>query len=94
MNAIESPAKRDPLAAYMTGAFAGPGGKPIPLADTEYVVTIEAGLAQVVTRRVFRNAEEQSIEATITFPVPLSAVLYSLSARINGRLRGAKQPNV
>ena len=45
MNAIESPAKRDPLAAYMTGAFAGPGGKPIPLADTEYVVTIEAGLA-------------------------------------------------
>ena len=86
MNAIESPAKRDPLAAYMTGAFAGPGGKPIPLADTEYVVTIEAGLAQVVTRRVFRNAEEHSIEATITFPVPLSAVLYSLSARINGRL--------
>lgn len=90
MNAVESQAIRDPLAAYMVGACVGADGKPIPLADTEYTVKIEAGLAQVVTRRVFRNAEEQSIEATITFPVPLSAVLYRLSARIDGRLLVAR----
>ena len=35
--------------------------------------------------RTFRNNEEESIEATLTFPLPVHAVLYSLEACIAGR---------
>jgi len=44
----------------------------------------------VVTKRVFRNDETESIEATITFPVPVHAVLFGLEARIGGRLVTAR----
>ena len=60
-------------------------GYPIPLAATRIDVAIRGGLARVTTERTFRNTETKSIEATMTFPVPVDATLCSLNARIDGR---------
>jgi hypothetical protein len=48
-------------------------------------VRILGTLALVTAERRFRNAETQSIEATMTFPVPVHAALVGLSAQIGGR---------
>jgi hypothetical protein len=58
---------------------------PLPLAHTKIDVRIRGGLAVVTTERLFRNAEETSMEATITFPVPVHATLVRLRARIGDR---------
>src|ERR1700722_5084182 len=68
----------DPLRRF----FATP---PIPLIETAITVRIWGGLALVTTERLFRNSEPTSIEATITFPVPVHATLVRLTARIDGR---------
>lgn len=62
------------------------GSTPVPLTATSYDISIHGGLADVVASRTFRNSEESSIEATLTFPLPVDAVLYALEARIGGRL--------
>jgi hypothetical protein len=74
----------------MAGAFVAGSERPVPLVGTRFDVRIEGGLATVVTRRIFRNAEADSIEATITFPIPVHAVLYGLEARIGERTVKAK----
>ena len=82
----------DPLDAFRAGAADRRSGRPIPLAATRISVLLEGGLAVVRTERVFRNAEAVSIEATLTFPVPVHATLFGLAARIDGRLlRGVAQ---
>ena len=81
---IAMPTMIDPLKSFVAGASSS-GGRPIPLVSTRFDVDIDGGFATVVTKRVFRNDETQSIEATITFPVPVHAVLYDLEARIEGR---------
>jgi hypothetical protein len=63
---------------------------PIPLVSTALDVEIDAGLALVETRRLFRNDEAVGIEATLTFPVPVGAVLFSLRARIGDRILTAR----
>jgi len=75
------------LGNFRDGVTASADGRkwPVPLAATRIDVTIRGGLAIVATERVFRNAEPRSIEATITFPVPVDATLCALSARIDGR---------
>ncbi len=83
MPAIATPTI-DPLKAFIAGASAG-RGRPIPLDSTRFDVDINGGLVTVVTKRVFRNDEADSIEAMITFPVPVHAVLFNLEARIDGR---------
>ncbi len=75
----------DPLARFRAGAVFGPDRRPVPLIATRIHVAIRGGLAHVGTERVFRNAEENSIEATITFPVPVLATLTGLTAVIDGR---------
>lgn len=80
----------DPLHAFRAGAFARGSEEPVPLVSTRFDVALDAGLATVSTRRVFSNAEADSIEATITFPVPVGATLFDLTARIGGRLLWAK----
>jgi hypothetical protein len=82
--------KIDPLRAFMAGAFIAGSERPVPLVGTCFDVRIEGGLATVVTRRTFRNVEADSIEATITFPIPVHAVLYDLEARIGERTVKAK----
>lgn len=76
--------KTDPLAAFIAGAFAQ-DRSPIPLVSTRLDVEILGGLAVVETVRTFRNAEDQTIEASITFPVPVQAALYRLQATVDGR---------
>lgn len=76
----------DPLAAFVAGAFTTGERRPVPLVATAFAVTLDAGLAIVETTRRYRNAEAESIEATITFPVPVQATLYALEARLDGRL--------
>ncbi|WP_374450462.1 VIT domain-containing protein, partial [Stella sp.] len=75
----------DPLASLVAGAFVAGSTHPIPLVETHFDIVTEAGLATVSTRRVFRNVEAESIEATITFPMPVGATLFRLEARIGAR---------
>jgi vault protein inter-alpha-trypsin-like protein len=77
----------NPLGKFRNGAMASADGRdwPIPLASTHVGVTIRGGLAIVTTERTFRNAESRSIEAKLTFPVPVDATLCALTARIDGR---------
>jgi hypothetical protein len=63
---------------------------PIPLVSTALDVEIDGGLALVETRRLFRNVEAVGIEATLTFPVPVGAVLFFLQARIGERILTAR----
>ena len=77
----------DPLQEFLS-SLAG-DRKPIPLVATRIEVLIKGGLAIVTTERTFRNIENQSIEATMTFPVPVDAALVALRARIEGRTLNA-----
>jgi Vault protein inter-alpha-trypsin domain len=73
--------------AHFFGAILWRGDrKPVPLTSTQIDVTIRGGLASVTTQRTFRNTETQSIEATMTFPVPVDATLCELTANIDGRV--------
>lgn len=60
-------------------------GKPMPLGSTAIDVSIQAGLAIVVTTRTFSNVEDVPIEAVLTMPVGFNAVVTGLSAKIDGR---------
>ena len=75
----------DPLARFRDGARIRGSGRPMPMVDTAIDVRIFGGLAIVRTARTFRNAEATSIEATITFPVPVHATIVALTASIDGR---------
>ncbi len=85
MNLASQPQKTDPLRVFVESHLAKRSGYPIPLVSTDFDVDIEAGLAIVTTKRVFKNAEEESIEATLTFPVPVHATLFDLRAKIGER---------
>ena len=74
----------DPLSRFTDGARIT-GGAPLPLSGQRISVRITGGLATVTTERRFRNSEAQSIEATLTFPVPVHATLLQLQARIGTR---------
>ncbi len=80
----------DPLHALVAGGFVSGTKRPIPLVATRFNVDLNHGLATVSATRIFKNAEETSIEATVTFPVPVHAVLFSLTARIAGRVLKAR----
>lgn len=75
----------DPLAIFLGNEFAGRGLTPIPLVSTDHEVDLAFGLAVVTTHRLFRNAEEANIEAVLTFPVPVHATLFDLTAEVDGR---------
>jgi Vault protein inter-alpha-trypsin domain len=62
----------------------------VPLVDTTYEVVFEAGLAVVEARRVFGNKETSSIEAVLTFPMPVHAAVFDLEAKIGNRVLRAK----
>src|ERR1700722_6051038 len=87
---IASQTMIDPLHAFTAGAFVAGTPRPCPLMSTRFDVTIDAGLAVVVMTRTFRNAEADSIEATITFPLPVHATLFALEARVGERVLAAR----
>src|SRR5262245_12212043 len=80
----------DPLYALVAGGFVSGTKHPIPLIATRFNVDLNHGLAIVSATRIFRNAEDSSIEATITFPIPVHAVLFNLETRIAGRVLKAR----
>src|SRR5262245_10972967 len=80
----------DPLHAFIAGGFVAGSRQPVPLVATRFDVLIDGGLAVVTTSRTFRNTESVSIEATITFPVPVHATLFALKARIGERVLDAR----
>jgi Vault protein inter-alpha-trypsin domain len=80
----------DPLHAFIAGAFVARTPHPIPLVATSFDVILDAGVAIVTMMRRFRNAETTSIEATITFPVPVHATMFNLTARIGDRTLTAR----
>ena len=67
----------DPLARFLESSAHAAGS--LPLVSIAIDVAVEGGLAIVTTERLFRNAESISIEATMTFPVPIDATLCGLS---------------
>jgi hypothetical protein len=80
----------DPLAVFLRNTFDERGLTPIPLVSTDHDVVIAAGLAVVTTHRLFKNVEAQNIEAVLTFPLPVLATLFELTAEVNGRKLQAK----
>ncbi len=76
---------RDPLRRFRHLAMVAGTQRPIPLAATRFAVRILGNLALVTAERCFRNGEARSIEATMTFPVPVQAALVGMSARIGER---------
>jgi hypothetical protein len=90
MTLIAPQTRIDPLHAFIAGGFVAGTPRPVPLVATRFDVLIDGGLAVVTTSRTFRNAESESIEATITFPVPVHATLFALKARIGDRVLDAR----
>src|SRR5215470_14368178 len=90
MSLIAPQTRIDPLHAFIAGGFVAGTRRPVPLVATRFDVLIDGGLAVVTTSRTFRNAEPQSIEATITFPVPVHATLFALKAHIGDRVLDAR----
>jgi hypothetical protein len=78
-------AGHDPLGQYRHLAVLSGTRQPVPLSATRFSVRILGSLALVTAERQFRNTERRSIEATLTFPVPVHAALVSLSAQIGER---------
>ena len=76
----------DPLSAFEAGAFTADSKLPVPLILTRFDISVDGAFVTVETKRVFRNVETRPIEATITFPVPVHAILFDLEARIDKRL--------
>lgn len=82
----------DPLAVFLSDTFEERGLTPVPLISTDHDVVITAGLALVTTHRLFKNVEPGNIEAVLTFPLPVLATLFELTAEVAGRkLRASAQ---
>lgn len=85
----------DPLAVFLRRTFEERDLTPILLVSTDHEVVISAGLAVVTTHRLFRNIEQGNIEAVLTFPLPVHATLFELTAEVEGRLlRANAKPRV
>lgn len=83
----------DPLGAFMAARLDERGQLPVPLERTQIDLAVRGTFALVTMRRLFRNRECSAIEAALTFPVPVDAVVFALEARIGERvLHGVAQP--
>ena len=76
----------DPLHAYALPGRVTGTDRPLPLIATKFAIRLDRLLATVTTTRVFRNAETQSIEATMTIPAPVHATVLGLRAQIGERV--------
>jgi hypothetical protein len=80
----------NPIDVFIERHISGDRQRAVPLVDTAYDVVFEAGLTVIEARRVFRNNETSSIEAVLTFPMPVHAAVFDLEARIGNRVLRAK----
>lgn len=90
MTLVNARTENDPVSQAILHSRLMAGSRPVPLVATTYDIDVHGGLADVCAKRTFRNVEKESIEATITFPLPVHAVLYSLQARVGDRVLTAK----
>ncbi|MEI7609058.1 MAG: VIT domain-containing protein [Rhodospirillaceae bacterium] len=75
----------DPLAKFKNGAINSKTRAPMPLVSTTIAIVIDGPLAMTTIRREFFNAGSEPIEATITLPMPVHAVVCGVAAEIDGR---------
>jgi hypothetical protein len=80
----------NPIDVFVERQLTGTGRRTVPLVDTAYDVVFEAGLAVIEARRVFRNDETSSVEAVLTFPMPVHAAVFGLEAKFGNRVLRAK----
>lgn len=85
MPRISTQTENDPVSRAIANVALARASLPIPLVATSYDICISGGLAAITARRTFRNQEAATIEATLTFPMPVHAVMHSLEANIAGR---------
>lgn len=74
-----------PIAGLHDGAVRGDTAGTIPLVSTRFTIRILGLYAEVEAVRVLCNGEDETIEAVLTFPVPVHAALFHLSARVGDR---------
>src|SRR5258708_26066099 len=91
---IDMPSKpaaaANPLATLnLIDGVARKDGKPVPLTGERMRIVIRGGFLLVCREQIFRNAEDSTIEVTITFPVPVHAALCRLTAKIGDRILSA-----
>ena len=79
-----APALVDPIAAFVARRIRQQG-PPVPLEALAIDVTVRGGLALVETKRTYHNSEANPIEALLTFPVPVQAAFFGLTAKIGDR---------
>lgn len=78
------PGRVDPIAAFVKRR-AEHKGPPVPLEALSIDVTVRGGLALVETTRTYHNGEDNPIEALLTFPVPVQAAFFGLTAKVGAR---------
>lgn len=86
MPSISTPSANDPVSRAVQSFASRAGQVPVPLVATSYDIAIRSGLADVAASRRFVNGEKTPIEAVLTFPLPVHAVLYALEAKIGDRV--------
>ena len=79
-----APALVDPIAAFVARRIRHER-PPVPLEALAINVTVRGGLALVETTRTYHNSEDNPIEALLTFPVPVQAAFFELTAKIGDR---------
>lgn len=85
-----APVPPPPFILGRTEGLDAPRGTNIPLKSERMRIVVRGRLALVCREQIFRNDEDRTFEATLTFPVPVHATLCCLSARIGERTLAAK----
>ena len=75
----------DPIASLVERTAEQRGLRPAALAGIRVELEIRSGLVVATVTREFRNSEQKPIEALLSFPVPVNAICYELSAIIDDR---------
>lgn len=79
----------DPIEAFVQ-RHAGSRSKSTPLVRLDIDVTVDGALALVETKRTYCNESKSPIEALLTFPVPVHAAFFGLTAKIGDRVLEAE----
>ncbi len=85
----------DPIAALVERTGQERGLQPASLVGVRIDLVVRSGLVDATVTRTFRNTARQPIEALLSFPVPVNATCYQLSAKMDGRvLKGVAECSV
>lgn len=79
-----APTLVDPIAAFVARRTKRKE-RPELLVAMAIDVTLRGGLALVETKRTYHNSESKPIEALLTFPVPVQAAFFGLTAKVGDR---------